>query len=349
MHALILLQLVALSTAPVQVPNHKLVVGTKAIPPFVIENADGTFGGIGIELWKRVAADLKLDYEIRTFEVPQLLNPGANGIDAVVSVNISAKNESTMDLTGPFYSTGLAIATRSRPDSGVGAIAQKILSASFLKGVGVLAVILSVMGVFVWKLERTAKPEEFGGSTMRGIAHGIFWAFESLVGKAGGLSRSYQGRVLALLWTFASVLLISGVTAKLSSELTVNQFKSSITGPGDLVRVKVGTISPSLSSNYLERRQIDFQGFPDARQALEALKNGSVDAVVYEAPILQYQVATQFKDSLQVLPGTFHNHGYGFGLQVASPLRKPINLSLLRIVEQDDWRTLLNTYLGSGS
>lgn len=246
------------ASAPASTPLRTLVVGTKPIPPFVVQNADGSFSGISIDLWKRVAEQLNIPYTIRVFEVRQLLDPDHNGIDVVVSVNISASNEAAMDVTHAFYSTGLAIATRPESKSGIMAIVSKMISANFVKGLGVLAAVLLIMGILVWYIERHTKPEEFGGSAVQGIAHGIFWAFESLVGKAGALSKTRAARVLILLWTFTCMLLVSGVTAKLSSELTVSQLTSSVSGPNDLPQVTVGTVRPSLATHYLDERGISF-------------------------------------------------------------------------------------------
>jgi len=43
----------------------KLIVGTKHIPPFAMKNPDGPWRGISIELWRQIAADLNLEYELR--------------------------------------------------------------------------------------------------------------------------------------------------------------------------------------------------------------------------------------------------------------------------------------------
>jgi hypothetical protein len=39
-----------------------MVVGTKIAPPFAMKSDDGTWSGISIELWYRIAADERLSY-----------------------------------------------------------------------------------------------------------------------------------------------------------------------------------------------------------------------------------------------------------------------------------------------
>src|SRR5262245_53743582 len=89
----------------------KLRVVTSPVPPFVVENADGTFSGISIDLWTELAQRLQLDYTIEKLDVPALKQcVAAACADVIVSLNITAEREQTLDLTHAFYSTGLAIA-----------------------------------------------------------------------------------------------------------------------------------------------------------------------------------------------------------------------------------------------
>ena len=333
---------------PPESAKKNLVVGTHPIAPFVMKNADGSWSGISIDIWKRVAEELHLTYTIREYPVAELLKPDETGIDVVVSVNASSKNEEFMDVTHGFYSTGLAIAARTEPKSGLSTIASKIFSLKFLKGVGVLLLVLIAMGTIVWRVERAKKPEEFGGSALRGIALGMFWTFESLVGKGAALSRNVTNRFIGLIWAAVCVLGISGVTASLSSELTVNKLSSSVAGPNDLPRVKVGTVKrPSSGASYLEGRGISFTPYDDVTQAAQGLARGDVDAVVFEAPILQYEISKLAPGKVAMLPGTFWNHSYGFGLRSGSDLRESLDRTILRLDERDEYKKIFARYLGT--
>jgi polar amino acid transport system substrate-binding protein len=336
------------AVSPAASAAEPLVVGTHEIAPFVIKNADGTWGGISMDVWRRIADEQGLRYTVREVSIPQLFDPGANGLDVVVSLNVSSRNELRSDLSHAFYSTGLGIATRSEPKSTVLAVVSKIFSLKFARALGVLLLILLVTGVIVWRVERSKKPEEFGGTALRGIGAGVFWAFESVVGKGGALSRTFGNRVVSLLWTATCVLLVSGVTASLSSELTVNKLSSTISGPGDLPRVKVGSVKrPSQAARYLEARSIPFREYDDVAKSVAALEAGEIDAVVFEAPILQYQVSQVTSGKVLMLPGTFQNHGYAFGLKPGSTLRESLNRTLLKLSEEEQLRPIFVRYLGT--
>jgi ABC-type amino acid transport substrate-binding protein len=49
---------------------HKLTVGVYRAAPFNIRQADGSWTGISVDLWREIAADLKVDFEWRTGSMP---------------------------------------------------------------------------------------------------------------------------------------------------------------------------------------------------------------------------------------------------------------------------------------
>src|SRR5262249_55927728 len=131
------------------------------------------------------------------------------------------------------------------------------------------------------------------------------------------------------------------------SELTVSKLNSSISGPSDLPKIKVGCVQgTSVAGNYLNRRGISFTPYEDPTKLLEGLVRGEVDAVVGGAPQLRYRATTEQPGRITVLPGTFLNQGVGFALRKGNPLRKQINVALLTIIEGDEWPKLMVKYLG---
>jgi len=53
--------------------SRPLVVGTRHVPPFAMRDADGTWRGISIDLWRDVADQLQVRYEFREMTLPELL------------------------------------------------------------------------------------------------------------------------------------------------------------------------------------------------------------------------------------------------------------------------------------
>jgi ABC-type amino acid transport substrate-binding protein len=326
---------------------HKLVVGTVPVAPFIIKNPDGTWGGISMDLWKEVARRLGLEFEVKELVAADLQDPQKlAALDVFVSLNVSAEREAQLDLTHAFYSTGLAIAVAPKPDDGVLGTLEQIFTAKFAKLIAVLIAVLLAIGALMWLAERH-RNEQFGGSAAHGIGAGLWWSAVTMttVGYGDKAPVTFFGRLLGLIWMFAAIIIIASFTAAIASALTVSSLESSISGPNDLPKAKVGTVDPSQGARYLQRRQIAFRGYKDAAAAIDGLAKGEVDAIVYEAPILQYQIKQRGDAGLLVLDGTFDNHGYALALAQGSPLREAVNLALLQFTQSDDWTAVLAKYL----
>jgi polar amino acid transport system substrate-binding protein len=90
---------------------------------------------------------------------------------------------------------------------------------------------------------------------------------------------------------------------------------------------------------------VDFKTFaPD--QLLEALREGQVDAVVNDEPLLRYLVRSRYPTQLTVAPVLLDRELYGFALPEGSPLRESINRVLLRKIHEPAWHDLITRYLG---
>jgi polar amino acid transport system substrate-binding protein len=46
----------------------RLLVGTMRVPPFVLRSDDGQWSGLSIDLWKRIAAEMKTEFEFREYD-----------------------------------------------------------------------------------------------------------------------------------------------------------------------------------------------------------------------------------------------------------------------------------------
>jgi ABC-type amino acid transport substrate-binding protein len=334
-------------------PVGKLVVGVLpgdgAFAPFVMKSSDGTWGGIAVDLWKEVARRLKLDYELREMSIADIHDPAKLGqVDVFLSWNVSAEHEAQLDLSHAFYSTGNAIAVAPKPDDGFAATLKAIFTPKFGRLIAALMGILLITGVLMWLAER-GRNDQFGGSAAHGIGAGLWWSAVTMttVGYGDKAPVTFAGRALGLVWMFAAILIIASFTASIASALTVNQLGSAVSGPADLPKVKCGSVDTGAGKAYLQRRQIPFKTYKDRAAEVDALARGEVDAVVDEAPLLQYEVGKRGDDAgLVVLDGTFDNHGYALALKRGSPLRKAVNLAMLQFVQTEEWTALVARYLG---
>jgi polar amino acid transport system substrate-binding protein len=126
-----------------------IVVGVKEAPPFSMKEADGTWSGISVELWKRGASDLHVQY--RFAEEPTV--PGQIDV-AVAALTVTADRERNMDFVQPFFSTGLGVAVRSEAAISWTPVVRTLGSVGFLEAVGALVGLALTTGLAVWLLER---------------------------------------------------------------------------------------------------------------------------------------------------------------------------------------------------
>lgn len=330
--------------------NESLVVGIKEAPPFAIKTADGSWEGISVELWRRAAEALEVRYEYRELELEAMLEQVESGrIDiGIGALTVTPEREQVMDFSHPFYHTGLAIVTARRSDNPWLAVARGFVSGAFLKTVGALIMVLLVVGALLWLAERKRNTAQFHGDPVRGLGDGFWWSAVTMttVGYGDKAPVTPLGRALAVVWMFAAIVIISGITATITSALTVSQLETPLQGPEDLPDVRVATLDSSTSARYLAERRIAFSTVDGLSAGLEAVMAGRFDALVYDAPLLRYHVNREFKGELAVLPETFMRQDYGFAMPSGSALRERINRSLLAEIKSSSWQDILYRYLG---
>ena len=268
-----------------------LVVATRHVPPFAIKNEEGNWSGISIDLLLEIVLELnenpqqQFDLELREMSLKEMLTALENGdVDlAAAALTVNFDREQKMDFSHPFYNSGLGIAVEVDKRSGWLLVIERIFSWTFLEILAGLFGLLCVSGLFIYIFERRRNREQFGGSFWWGLGAGIWWSIVTLttVGYGDKAPKTAAGRMIAVMWMLSGILVISAFTAAITSALTVGQLRSRLSGPGDLPRVRVATVADSTSQSYLLSRHIRYHKYAELADALSALDEGQVDAVVY--------------------------------------------------------------------
>ena len=68
--------------------------------------------------------------------------------------------------------------------------------------------------------------------------------------------------------------------------------------------------------------------------------------MVYDRPLLLWQVHERFSGSIRVVERTFDPQAYAIAVPQGSALRMSINLALLDAIRSDWWQETLHQYLG---
>ncbi len=318
-----------------QVEGQPLRVVTKPLEPFVFEQ-DGQLMGFSIDLWEAIAADLGLTYEWVEVETvaDQLAAIATRDADvAIAGISMTPEREEQIDFSHPYFDSGLLIITRVDGSGGVGSLLKSLFSPTLLKILGLGLLTLLIMAHVVWLLERgdgKAIPRKY----IPGIWDAIWWSLATIANYQygdGQKPNSFLRRLVAMGWIVLSIILIAQFTASITASLTVERLSGSIQGPEDLPGKRIATVSGTTSAKYLESEGLSYVGVTKIVEAYELLEQDKVQAVVYDAPVLLYYALQQGRGRIHIAGSIFEDDTYGIALPTDSPLREPINNSLLRL------------------
>jgi len=210
------------------------------------------------------------------------------------------------------------------------------------------AALLLLIGVAMWYVERPRRIEPRAeDSSVMSLRDGIYWAVVTMttVGYGDKTPKTSIGRLVAIFWMLGSVALISVLSATLVSRLTAEQVESSVAfKEGDLAGKRLAAVAFSSGAEYLDGLRLPHAKYENLQQALEALDEGRVDAVVNSVGALRHFVAARFSKTLRV-PTTLLAPAYmAIALPEGSQLKKPIDRALMRITASPEWRAVEETY-----
>jgi ABC-type amino acid transport substrate-binding protein len=331
--------------------NRELVVGTKEAPPFAMKAADGTWQGISIELWRRMADEMHLRFRFSEENTVQGLLDGvaAGKFDiAVAALTVTAARERTVDFTQSFYTTGLGIAVPVAGTASWVPVIRAMTSFGFVQAVLALVGLALVVGFLIWLFERN-RNEDFGGSVTRGLSSGVLWSTSAMTQRQTGSfsPRTLPGRIVAVFWMVASIIAIAVFTAGITSALTTKQLRGTVHAVADLSSVRVGAVAGTSTQETLARLHIAYRDFATLQDSVKALRGGKIDALVYDKPLLAWIIRDKFSSTVELLDVTFDPQNYAFAIPEGSPFRKQFNVAILDAIRNDSWEQVLFKYLGS--
>lgn len=319
-------------------PGRKLQVIAKPAPPFVI-TGEGQPTGLTIDLWRRIAQELGYEYEISVVPtVPQLID-GLTKRTAEVglgALTINSERQTIMDFSQPFYESGLQILVPKQKRSSMFS-ALRSVAGDLIVVIALLLVALLAIAHLLWFVERKHNPECFPDTYPGGVWEAGWWSICTLVtGGCENISpRAITGRLVAIVWMLTGFGLVSFVTARMASIMTVNTLTSEVRSLADLRGANVGTLGGTSVERFLRGEPVKVATFNDIEQAAQALLTGDLKAVIYDAPILRYYLAQHPEINLQLVGSLFEKQSYGIGLQETSALRKDINRIILSLKERN--------------
>lgn len=316
-----------------QSDDTKLVVAIKPISPFVIIEGD-RITGFSIDLWEELAQQAEIPFEYVVVEsvddqIEMVTDGEADA--AIAAITINSEREDLMDFSYAYYQSGLQIMIPVAGAQIARGLLSLILSPAVLRIIFLFLVTMFIMGNVVWFLERKKNTEEFPKGYFQGVWEGIWWSIVTVttVGYGDKAPRTVLGRLMGMFTILFGLFLIANFTAQITTRLTLDGMRGVISSVDDLPGKRVVTVVDSTASQFLSDNYIRHNTTDTIEAAVEQLVHDQADAIVYDAPILQFLATTAAKGDVQVVGSILQVEYYGVGLPLESPYRKEINKALM--------------------
>jgi len=320
--------------------------------PYSYQGADGNWQGLAVEMWNVVADAVHLDARFEGLDPDGVFDAVASGRArfGIGPLSITAQRLQRVDFSVPIDSTGIAIAVPRTERSMGRVLRDALLSSTFLRlAAGVLG-LLALVGTLFWIVERRHN-KDFRGRHIHGWGTGLWLSIVTMttVGYGVRAPKTLSGRVLAALWMFISLVLISIFTGTVATLLTAERLGPRIEGFADLGGARVACVAESAAAELVAELHMTCRSFPGIDQALGALVDGKADAAVYDHALLAWSLKQNPDLPINIVPGTLRREFYGFAMQPGEALRRPINEAIALALDSPRWSQLRLAVLGANA
>ena len=328
-----------------------LRVGIIQEPPFVIKLENGDYSGLSIDLWKRIADDLNQPYVFREYSDHLGVIRALDFSECDLSINPIHVNElrlKMLDVSQPFHVSSIGIATTQLEEGQFSRFISNFFSIQFFEIILLLIFIIFVFGTMLWTVERKHNRRQFRPGLI-GLFDGIWWSAVTMttVGYGDKAPKSRMGRIIAMIWMFTAIIIISGFTATIASTLTISSLKNNIEDLEDLRRINdIGTIYGSSAEDFLKKQNIKVEHiYSSAEEALDQLMDGETSALLYYHTILEYLISKKgLGEKVRLIPHDYNQQYRSFFFPKGSELDDEINPLIVRYINDPVWQELLSGY-----
>lgn len=328
-----------------------LKIGIKPSEPWVMYDPKQpvetrTPTGFSIDLWQAIAKQLGVKTEWVYYDSTTALVDGTEKkeVNAGISaITVTSERQARIDFSDSMYELGLQIMVapdqqRSNPFFVMLTELKKLFTFNtFL----ILALMLFITANLRLWIDRRLAPQErvFPSDYPRGLKESLWWGLTMLLTWETPHSRGFA-RVLDLSWHLIGLIILSILTAVVTSALTAQAVSGSIRSELDLPGKRVAAIATDAPRQWLEQNGITVTPVDNIMQGVKAVREGEVEALVHDGPRLLYLThkinQQEGKKVLAVVPATFNPQSYGIIFPEGSTLRETVNQILLKLRESQD-------------
>ena len=316
-------------------------VGYSEFPPMLFEE-NGEFRGFDYDFLQSISEDLGFA-TVQFVELPrnekfQALADGQ--VDFLMSgISITAEREELFNSSKGYLDSGLLFATIGEKPS-----IFKTNLKIFLTIISFL-VLLFVCALVVWYAEQgtgTKNGDEDPGRHIddrfyQGMFDSIWYCWISLttIGYGDIVVKTKVGRVAIIIITAIGLGFAANLIGEISSlKMTVHGIKPVFDDISELDGKRVGIVSGTTSSAIKEIVYADYVEYSNIDELGYRLKNGEVDAIIYDVPAIKY-IVNQYEDTIVELGPVMFEQSYGIYFREDDiELKEQFDQSILRLKER---------------
>ena len=336
--------------------TNKLKIAVTNLSPFVIEK-DGKYSGFEIELWEMIAKEIQATFEYSKYNFQELISLVADkkADIAMASITINEKREEIIDFSHATFHSGLRILlSKNRSKVNIASTLKTFFTQGYkklLKPLFILALIIIIFGNVLWLAEKNTGA--FSKTYFPGIFQAIWFSLSMILGSPAMITvykvQSWAGFVVVQFGQLIKLAALGLIIGQFTAFLTTRKIKLNIEGPKDLSGKIVATVKGTTTEPVLKNIGATIVSVIKIEEAYEKLKNNEVEAVVFDAPILEYYAFNEGAGKVKIVGELFDKQDYGFVLENNNPLREKINRAILTIQENGLYDTLYKKWFGGES
>lgn len=317
-------------------------------PPFISYHND-LYTGLAIDIWKNIATTEHIDFVyvpiIKTID-QALLDVANQKIDILLGpIGTSYDRFKIVDFTRPYFLNQIGVIEyKKKPQLfQIIFIFGDILSSPFILGFIIYFIIYVHL---LWLFESKTNPE-IPKTYGEGLSY-VLWLHLQLR-RNWNLPRTISARIAAFSWLLTAGLLVTSITAAVTSKLTVALalHAGHFTNPSSLKNVRVAVIQSTLAESEARRIGAKVEVAPNIDQAVAWLLQNKVHAIVISYITGKTYINTHEYTQLQLAKFIIANDEYAFALRKHDPLRQKIDSALLFLQGNGYMKLICANHIGN--
>ncbi|XP_010242287.1 PREDICTED: glutamate receptor 2.9-like isoform X1 [Nelumbo nucifera] len=315
---------------------------------------NGSVTGFSIEVFDAVMQKLSYRYKYVPFEfgnsyntmIDQVFNKAYDA--AVGDITIRANRSKFVGFTQPYAGSGVRMIVPVEHESDTNGLWWFLKPFTAQLWLTTLVFFL-LKGVLVWIFEHQQNPE-FQGSKYQQLGKVLYFSFSLLVfAQKENLQTNYS-RFVTYLWMFSLFIIVASYNANLTSILTVDNLRPTVTSLDTLLKEGsyVGYQKGSYVGDLLKEKGFSVEKLKmlsTTTEYAQALSNKSVAAIVDDIPVINVFLK-KYCNQFTIAGPTIQTGGFGFVFPKNSPMIPIVSEQILVVRENQEMDKIENKYFG---